>query len=73
MNQCPEMAIGEGFWNVPKDSPWTVKYTLKGKLGFEGEMLCQNGLQQSRHSLFLFLEFQIQGRIRAPRASILTL
>lgn len=35
------MAIGIGFWNAPKVSPWTVKSTLKGKLGFEGELLCQ--------------------------------
>lgn len=41
MNQCPEMAIGEGFWNVPNAGLWTVKSTLKRKLGFEGETLCQ--------------------------------
>lgn len=51
MNQCHEMAIDEGFWKCSQCSPWTVKSTLEGKQGFEGEMLCQNGLQQSRCSL----------------------
>lgn len=54
--------------------PMVSKIYSEREIGLQGlRCYARNGLKQGWHSLFLFLEFQIQGRIRAPRVSVLTL
>ena len=65
----PETAIGKGLWNLPKAGLWLVRSSLKGNWASRAEVCARNGLRQSWHCLLLFLDFQIQGRIRVSLLS----